>query len=228
MSGDTLPRTIPRLLAPADLDDAFVEVCSWPRDPRDADARPMPHPSTIRVAIADDHPLVLTGLEHLLREHEGFDVVARCSTGAAALAAVDASRPDILLLDLQMPDMDGLAVLAALQARDPRPRVVLLTAGLNEDQLIEALRYDVRGVVLKEMAPTLLVAVPPARARRRSVAGEGLRPAARWRSWCATRTGTASSPRMLTPREIEIVRMVAQGLRNKVIAERLTISQRAP
>ncbi len=178
----------------------------------------MPHPSTIRVAIADDHPLVLTGLEHLLREHEGFDVVARCSTGAAALAAVDASRPDILLLDLQMPDMDGLAVLAALQARDPRPRVVLLTAGLNEDQLIEALRYDVRGVVLKEMAPALLVQC----LRRVHEGGQWLEKDSAARAMAKLVRNEDRHRKlatMLTPREIEIVRLVRRGLANRQIAD---------
>ncbi|AMY13016.1 Response regulator protein VraR [Luteitalea pratensis] len=184
----------------------------------------MPHPSTIRVAIADDHPLVLTGLEHLLREHEGFDVVARCSTGAAALAAVDASRPDILLLDLQMPDMDGLAVLAALQARDPRPRVVLLTAGLNEDQLIEALRYDVRGVVLKEMAPSLLVLC----LRRVHAGGQWLEKDSAARAMAKLVRNEDRHRKlatMLTPREIEIVRLVRRGLANRQIADALCVAE---
>ena len=184
----------------------------------------MPHPSTIRVAIADDHPLVLTGLEHLLREHEGFDVVARCSTGAAALAAVDASRPDILLLDLQMPDMDGLAVLAALQARDPRPRVVLLTAGLNEDQLIEALRYDVRGVVLKEMAPSLLVQC----LRRVHAGGQWLEKDSAARAMAKLVRNEDRHRKlatMLTPREIEIVRLVRRGLANRQIADTLGVAE---
>jgi len=184
----------------------------------------MPHASTIRVAIVDDHPVVLTGLDYLLRHQEGFEVVAKCATGAEALAAVDAHRPDILLLDLQLPDMDGLAVLGALQGRDQRPRVVLLTAGLNEDQLIEALRNDVRGVILKEMPPALLIQC----LRRVYEGGQWLEKDSASRAMAKLvrnedrhrRLGT-----MLTPREIEIVRLVRRGLSNRQIAETLHLAE---
>lgn len=224
MPSDTLPSVAPRALAPADLDDAFVEACSWPRDPRDIHAPAMPPSPTIRVAIADDHPLVLSGIDHLLREQGDFDVVACCTTGTATLAAVDAHDPDILVLDLQLPDMDGLAVLSALQARDRRPRVVLLTAALDEDQLIEALRNDVRGVVLKEMAPALLVQC------LRRVHGGG-----QWLEKDSASRAMAKLVRiedrrrklatMLTPREIEIVRQVRRGLANRQIASALGVAE---
>lgn len=178
----------------------------------------------IRIVIADDHPLVLSGLHHLLRDQDGFDVVAQCATGAEALAAVHAHHPDILLLDLQLPDINGIAVLAALQARDPRPRVVLLTAGLSEDELIEALRYEVRGVVLKEMAPALLV-----QCLRRVHAGG---------QWLEKASATGAMTKLirdedrrrklatiLTPREIEIVRLVRRGLANRQIAETLGVAE---
>lgn len=184
----------------------------------------MPQSSTIRVVIADDHPLVLSGLDHLLRDHPDFDVVARCSTGAQALAAVDAHHPDILLLDLQLPDMDGLAVLAALQAKDGRPRVVLLTASLSEDQLIEALRHDVRGVVLKEMAPTLLVQC----LRRVHAGGQWVEKESANRAMSKLVRNEERSRKLaglLTPREIEIVRLVRRGLANRQMAETLGVAE---
>ena len=179
---------------------------------------------TIRVVIADDHPLVLTGLDYLLRDQEGFEVVARCATGSEALAAVDAHRPDILLLDLQMPDMDGLAVIGALQTRDPRPRVVLLTAGLNEDQLIEALRHDVRGVVLKEMAPSLLVQC----LRRVYAGGQWLEKDSAGRAMAKLVRNEDRHRKLatlLTPREIEIVQLVRRGLANRQIAQTLGVAE---
>ena len=184
----------------------------------------MPHASIIRVAIADDHPLVLTGIDHLLRGHEEFEVVARCSTGAQALDAVDAHRPDILLLDLQLPDIDGLAVLRALQAREPRPRVVLFTAGLTEDQLIEALRHDVRGVVLKEMAPSLLVEC----LRRVHAGGQWLEKDSAARAMAKLVRNEDRQRKLatlLTPREIEIVRLVRRGLANRQIAHTLGVAE---
>ena len=106
----------------------------------------------IRVIITDDHPLVLTGLFHLLQDYPEFEVIERCSSGNEALAAVRRNRPDILVLDLMMPGLDGLAVARELHRSGEMPHVVLLTAQLHEDQLIEALHLGVRGFILKEMA----------------------------------------------------------------------------
>src|SRR5690606_15145765 len=97
------------------------------------------------------------GLYHLLQEYPEFEVLDRCLSGGEALAATRRHRPDILVLDLLMPGMDGLEVVRSLQNEEPHPNVVLLTAALNEDQLIEALKLGVRGFVLKEMATKLLV-----------------------------------------------------------------------
>lgn len=223
-AGDTLRVARPRAVVPTDLAEALVEVCPWPRDPRVADTGPMPPSATIRIVITDDHPLVLSGLDHLLRDQPGFEVVAQCSTGAAALAAVATHRPDILVLDLQLPDMTGLAVLKTLRERDPRPHVVLLTGGLNEDELIEALRNDVRGVVLKEMAPTLLVQC----LRRVHAGGQWLEKESAGRAMAKLVRNEDQRRKlatMLTPREIEVVRLVRRGLSNRQIAEGLGVAE---
>jgi DNA-binding NarL/FixJ family response regulator len=133
-------------------------------------------------------------------------------------------KPDILILDLRMPKMDGLAVLREMQKERLSTRVVVLTAAPDEEELLEAIPLGVCGVVLKEMAPRLLV-----QCVRKVAAGE---------QWLEKRsvslalerllkreTATRQIARILTPREIEIVRMVADGLRNKVIAERLYLSE---
>ena len=111
----------------------------------------------ISLVLADDHPLLLNGLENLFRLEKDIQVLARCGDGVEALRAVREHRPDILILDIRMPRMDGLAVLRALKMEKLRTRVVLLTVALDEDEVLEAIRLGVRGVVLKEMAPQLIV-----------------------------------------------------------------------
>ncbi len=180
--------------------------------------------AAIRLVVADDHPLILDGLEQLVRLAGGFEVVGRCVTGEEALAAVERQRPDLLVLDLCMRRMDGLEVLRELRRRRLATRVVILTAAIGEDQLLEAVRLGVKGVVLKEMAPQLLV-----RCLRKVHAGE------QWvetRAWQAAlekvlrrETGAREAASRLTRREIELVRMVADGLRNREIAERLSITE---
>lgn len=174
-----------------------------------------------RLVLVDDHPIVLDGLEQLFRLQPELEVVARCRDAAAALAAVDRHRPDVLVLDLKMPGDGGIAVLQALAGRPDAPRVVLLTAALDEDELIEAVRLGARGVVLKEMAPQLLL-----EAVRRVAAGgewleEGLGGRAIKRLLARHRAAAAG----LTAREEEIVRLAARGLRNREIADELHISE---
>jgi DNA-binding NarL/FixJ family response regulator len=178
---------------------------------------------TIRVIITDDHPLVLNGLDHLLREHSEFKVVARCSSGKEALEAVRLHRPDILVLDLMMPGMDGLDVVRELHRTGEIPYVVLLTAQLHEDQLIEALHLGVRGFILKEMATKLLVDC----LRRVHAGGQWLEKDSANRAMAKLVRREAKGREiatLLTPREIEVVRMVAKGLTNKEIAAQLCIA----
>jgi len=178
----------------------------------------------ITLVLADDHPIFLSGLEDIFRPEPDFQVLARCLEGQAALGAVRQLKPDVLILDLRMPKMDGLGVLREMQKEKLSTRVVVLTAAPDEDEVLEAIRLGVYGVVLKEMAPRLLV-----QCIRKVAAGE---------QWLEKRSvglalerllkreaATRQIARILTPREIEIVRMVTEGLRNKVIAERLYVSE---
>lgn len=178
----------------------------------------------IRLILADDHPIVLDGLVQLFRVEPGFEVLARCRDGEEALREVRAHRPDVLVLDIRMPRRDGLEVLRTLRQEEIPTRIVLLTAAVEEEQLVEALRLGVGGVVLKEMAPHLLVEAV------REVHGGG--------SWLDKGSvsrivtkllhqdeGRREAAGLLTPRELEIVRMVARGLRNRAIAEQLLISE---
>jgi DNA-binding NarL/FixJ family response regulator len=178
--------------------------------------------SAIDIVLADDHPIVLDGLEQLFRFEPSLRIVARCRSGEEAVRAVRELRPRILVLDVRMPGIGGLEVLAAI-AREKLPtRVVLLAAALDDAQLAASIRLGARGIVLKEMAPQLLLDAV------REVAGGG-----RWLDpgmvdrvlgGIAAGGSAGESPR-LTPRESEIVRMVASGLRNRDIAERLVIGE---
>lgn len=174
--------------------------------------------------LADDHPLVLNGLYHLLREYPEFAVLERCTSGSEALAAAKRHRPDVLVLDLLMPGMDGLAVVRALNDAGPSPAVVLLTAQLHEDQLIEALRLGVRGFVLKEMATKLLVEC----LRRVYAGGQWLEKDSAGKAMAKLVRREAMGREiagLLTPREIEVVTMVAKGFSNKEIGSHLCIAE---
>ena len=111
----------------------------------------------IHVAIADDHPIVLAGLESLFALEKDIKVVARCATGEETLAAVRKHRPDILLLDIRMPGKNTFDVIRELRNENLPTRVVLLTAAINDDEALEAVRLGVGGVVLKGMPPKLLI-----------------------------------------------------------------------
>ena len=110
----------------------------------------------IRLIVADDHPLVLDGIENLFRLEEDFQLMARCTDGIETLKAVRRHRPDVVILDIRMPGKDGLTIAREMLAEKLPTRVVFLTAELDEDQMLEAVRAGVRGIVLKEMAPQLL------------------------------------------------------------------------
>src|SRR5438128_12397678 len=108
---------------------------------------------TVHLALADDHPIVLDGLEGLFRLEPDFQVVARCINGEETLVAVRRHRPDILILDLPMPRGDGLQSLRTLRRKKLPTKVVLLAAAREEDEVRGALRQEVGGVVLTELAP---------------------------------------------------------------------------
>ena len=178
----------------------------------------------ISVVLADDHPLVLDALENVFRLQEDIVVRARCGDGVEALRAVREHRPDVLVLDIRMPGMDGLALIRELKKEKLPTRVVLLTAALDEEEVLAAIRLGVKGVVLKEMAPRLLVqCVRTVHAGGDWLEKQSVRLALD--KLLRREAGTREVARILTPREIEIVRMVAGGLRNKEIAAKLHVNE---
>ena len=178
----------------------------------------------IRLVLADDHPIFLDGLERFFGTELGWEVGVRATSADGALRALDEFRPDVLVLDLAMPGHDGVWVMEQAAARKLPARIVLLTAHVDEQKLIDAVRLNVAGVVLKEMAPRLLVECV-----RKVHAGEKWlerHSVARAMDRMAKRENELQRlARLLTPRELEIVRLAAEGLRNREIADRLTITE---
>ena len=178
----------------------------------------------IRVVLADDHPLVLDALEQLFRLEGDIQVVARCTTGGEVPGAIRRLRPDVLILDLLMAGGDGLSVLRELHGTPDYPPTILLTAHVQEEELLEAIRLGIRGVLLKDMAPRLIVQC----VRKVHAGGEWLEQkiASRaMRTLLRRESGEREAAKLLTPRELELVRQVASGLRNKDIATRLHITE---
>ena len=181
-------------------------------------------PPRIRLVLADDHPIVLQGLRQVFDRQTDMEVLATCQDGNAALAAVRERHPDVLVLDVRMPGLDGLGVLRKIVGDKLPTRVVLLTAALDNAQVLEAVRLGVGGVVLKEMPPqALLESVRRVHAGGQAIEQETLGRALgqMLKREAASREAAA----VLTVRELEIVRMVSQGLRNKQVADRLFISE---
>jgi DNA-binding NarL/FixJ family response regulator len=111
----------------------------------------------IRVIVVDDHPVVLAGLAQILKSEKDVEVVAACSNAGEALAAITANQPDVVVLDLRMPERDGISVLSELSRRDKRPRVILLTALIDQSDVRQVITLGVEGIVLKESAPHMLL-----------------------------------------------------------------------
>ena len=178
----------------------------------------------ITVVLADDHPLMLRGLQGLLSSEVDFQVVAQCVNGEEALRSIRIYQPDLAVVDLSMPQRDGLSVSRELNREKLRTRIVLLAASIDQHQMVEAHRLGVRGVVLKEMAPRLLL-----QCLRKVYAGElwiERRAVARALDTLLQREAAAREiGSILTTREAEIARLVACGLRNRPIAQRLLVSE---
>lgn len=178
----------------------------------------------IRIIIADDHPVVRRGLIQFIADEEELEVVAECADGESALEAVARHAPDVLIVDLQMPRLNGMEVLRRLSGMPAPPATVLLAGNISDDEVVEAMRMGAKGVVLKEMAPSLLVAcirkvATGATWLEKEAVGRALEKMLRQEQ------SIQKVREVLTPREIDIVRMVASGLGNREIGEKLFISE---
>lgn len=171
-----------------------------------------------RVLVADDHPMIAAALDVLLRGTD-YELVGRARSGADAIAQVQRLRPDILLLDVNMPDGSGLDVLRQLREGRRAPATVLLTAGMEDPQLVTAHNLEPDGIVLKTSDPAhLLECMQHVRKGERWVDPE----VAERTRHAMDRAAQAPS---LTPRERELIELVRQGLRNRDIATQLGVTE---
>jgi DNA-binding NarL/FixJ family response regulator len=193
-----------------------------------------PTGSKIRIVVADDHPIFRDGLCKLLALEEDFEVVAQAQDGRQVLDVLQQYTPDILLLDLKMPGLDGLATLQRLQAVKNKTRVIVLTASDDKNEFVQAMKLGTSGIVLKQTATELLIKsirkvhageiwldshTTAAVIRQFVAADDTPQPAA---PQSATRERERSP---LSQREREIVALVAQGFKNKEMAEKMFISE---
>ena len=177
----------------------------------------------IRVLVVDDHAVVREGLRTFLSLQDGIEVVGEAADGRDAVAAAERERPDVVVMDLVMPRLDGVQAMRELRARVPRARVIVLTSFLDDDRLLPAIRAGAAGYLLKNVEPAEL-----ARAVRAADAGEALIDpvvAARLVDALAD-ADDHRDEQPLTAREQEVLDLIARGYANKRIALELGIAEK--
>jgi DNA-binding NarL/FixJ family response regulator len=178
----------------------------------------------IGVLIVDDHAVVRQGLRTFLDLHDDIDVVGEAGDGEQALAAVACLEPDVVLMDLVMPRLDGVSAIERLREVAPATRVIVLTSFLDEDKVLPAVRAGAAGYLLKDVQPAELV-----RAIRLVDGGESLlhpAVAARVLRELAGDGARAERHELLTARELEVLALLAAGRANKAIAFELGVAEK--
>jgi DNA-binding NarL/FixJ family response regulator len=176
----------------------------------------------IRVLIADDHAVVREGLRTFLDLQDGIEVVGEAADGGEAIGEAERLQPDVILIDLVMPHLDGVQAMRELRDRVPGARTVVLTSFLDDEHLLPAMRAGAAGYLLKNVQPQEL-----ARAVRAAVAGEVLiDPAVAARLVDTLEDGRDDRVEQLTPREREVLVLIGRGFANKRIADELGIAEK--
>ena len=171
----------------------------------------------MRVLIADDHPLILAGIKHALEEADGFDVVAETNNGSQVLPLVSQTKPDLALLDMRMPGMDGLTCLDRIRARHPEVKVVIFSVSTDPDVIQDVLNRGASAYIVKSVNP---VDVPSA--LRQALEGSVFNAIGLPEKQVADDAAKAAG---LTERETSILKALARGLSNDAIGKELWVAE---
>jgi len=175
---------------------------------------------SISVVVADDHPVVLEGVVGVLRTHRDLNIVAVCSEGVSATKAIYEFRPDVAVLDVSMPGMSGIDILSTIATHRHETKVIFLTAGVSDKQLLTAIAQGARGLILKDVAADSIV--------------KCVREVAAGRKWIPTNIVEAALEReegrrdlidKLTVRERQITSLISEGISNKAISRQLNLTE---
>jgi DNA-binding NarL/FixJ family response regulator len=172
-------------------------------------------PKPIRIVLVDDHPLLRQGIAALVADQSDMKLIAEASNGREAIEQFRIHRPDVLLMDLQMPDMNGIDAMIAIRTEFPEARFIVLTTYAGDVQIIRALKAGARAYLLKSLLHReLLETIRTVHAGQKRIPPE-----------IAAELADHAADDSLTPREIEVLRLIAAGSANKIVGDRLSITE---
>jgi DNA-binding NarL/FixJ family response regulator len=172
-------------------------------------------PTAIRILVVDDHPVVRAGVAGLVGDQPDMKIVGQASSGREAIQRFRDLHPDVVLMDLQMPDMNGLDAMIAIRDEAPQARVVVLTTYTGDAQVLRAIKAGARGYLLKSaLHKELLETIRAVHAGKKTISADA-----------SFELADHATDDALTPAEVRVLRLIAEGNANKEIAEQLSVSE---